>query len=151
MKQTFLLVLVLIASGLAAQPPVDGPGPGPKDPPLAPPQPAGPSAAEIQGMIEEEVDIALRKRLDEFAPLRSRRQLFIEFSGGVMTKYRQAQKSSSGDQPDGGRRAPNGIALGRAWISIFAAYSDIVESELELRFNGDYTLLDRKSWRCRAA
>jgi len=95
-------------------------------------------------MIEEEVDVALRRRLDEFAPLRSRRQLFLEFSGGVMTKYRQAQKSSRGDQPDGGRRAPNGIGLSRAWINVFAAYSDIVESELELRFNGDYTLLDEE-------
>lgn len=139
-----LLLLGLTGAGLAAQPPVDEPDPPPKDEPLAPAQPSGPSAAEIQGMIEEEVDVALRRRLDEFAPLRSRRQLFLEFAGGVMTKYRQAQKSSTGDQPDGGRRAPNGIALGRAWISVFAAYSDIVESELELRFNGDYTLLDEE-------
>ncbi|MBE7490776.1 MAG: hypothetical protein HS108_03280 [Planctomycetes bacterium] len=144
--KTVLTGLILLASaGLAAQPPVDDPPPReqpPKDAPLAPAR--APGAAEVQAMIEEEVDVAVRRRMDDFAPLRSRRQLFLEFAGGVMTKYRQAQKSSSGDQPDGGRRAPNGIALGRAWISVFAAYSDIVESELEIRFNGDYTLLDEE-------
>ena len=142
---TFILVLACSAA-LGAQPPVDQ-SPVEKDPPPPTPepppaQPAGPSLIELQGIIEQEVDAAVRRRMDEFAPLRSRRQLFVEFAGGVMTKYRQAQKSSSGDQPDGGRRAPTGFSVSRVWLGVFAAYSDIVESEVELSYNGDYSLLD---------
>lgn len=147
MRLTAICLFLLALAPLAAQPPIEpngGQGNGngtsqPKDPPLQPP-----SLAELQPLIEEEVDYALKRRLDEFAPLRSRRRLFLEFAGGVMVKYRQAQDDSSGDQPDGGARAPNGINLDRVWLSVFAAYSDIVESELEIRFNGDYTLLDEE-------
>ncbi|MBK9974573.1 MAG: hypothetical protein IPP14_07345 [Planctomycetes bacterium] len=145
-KSILFLLCVCLSATLAAQPPVDEP----KDPPVRQPDkepgtaPGSPTMSDLQAAVEQEVDIALRRRLEEFAPLRSRRQLFLEFAGGVMTKYRQAQKSASGDQPDGGRRAPNGIGLARVWLNVFAAYSDIVESELEIRFNGDYTLLDEE-------
>jgi hypothetical protein len=119
--------------------------PGPVEPPPKekPPAPAGLSPAEIRGLIQQEVEAASRKNMDELAPLQSRRRLLLEFSGGLMTKYRQAQQSATGDQPEGGRRAPNGFALSRVWINVFAAYSDIVESEVELAYNGDYSLLDQ--------
>jgi hypothetical protein len=145
---------LLLSSALAAQPPILEPEPEPE-----PTVTDGMTREEIEELIErrlaeqrqetesrieEEVDQAVRRRFEDFAPLRSRRELFLEFSGGLTVKYRQAQKAAEGDQPDGGHRAPSGIALDRAWLSVFAGYSDVVESELQLRFNGDYTLLDEE-------
>lgn len=154
-RLALLLVCLLAAAPLCAQPPL------PTDPPPADeaPQAGGLSRDEIERIIEdrlaeqregyeqyldEKVDQAVRRRFEDFAPIRSRRELFIEFSGGLTVKYRQAQKASEGDQPDGGRRAPTGINLGEAWLSIFAGYSDVVESEFTIRYNGDYTLLDEE-------
>jgi hypothetical protein len=146
---------VLMLAPLAAQPPIPEPEPEPEKPVVK----DGMTREEIEDLInrrveearkgfesyvDDEVDQAVRRRFEDFAPIRSRRELFIEFSGGLVVKYRQAQKSAEGDQPDGGRRAPNGIALDRAWLSIFAGYSDVVESELVFRYNGDYTLLDEE-------
>jgi hypothetical protein len=151
------LAMLVLAGPLAAQPPIPNGEPDPE--PEKPAVKDGMSREEIEELIDrrveearkgfesytdDEVDQAVRKRFEDFAPIRSRRELFIEFSGGLVVKYRQAQKSAEGDQPDGGRRAPNGIALDRAWLSIFAGYSDVVESELTFRYNGDYTLLDEE-------
>lgn len=142
-RTSFFVLCLTAACGLCAQPPIDEPK-EPKDKALKDGPAEPPRYPDLQPMIEQELEVLFNKKLDEFAPLRSRRHLFLEFAGGVMTKYRQAQKSASGDQPDGGRRAPNGIALARAFIDVFAGYSDIVESEFELRYNGDYTLLDEE-------
>lgn len=152
-----ILALCLAAGGLVAQPPVPGNGSGddngeaetPSDPPT------GMSAEDVRALLdeeregyrqylEEEVDQAVKRRFEDFSPIRSRRELYIELSGGLMVKYRQAQKRSTGAQPDGGRRAPSGIALDRAWFTLFAGYSDVVESELTIEYNGDYTLLDEE-------
>jgi hypothetical protein len=94
--------------------------------------------------LTDAVEDAVRRRFEDFAPLRSRRELFLEFSGGLMLKYRQAQHSPTDEQPGGGARAPSGITLARGWFTVFAGYSDVVESELTLQFNGDYTLLDQE-------
>jgi hypothetical protein len=159
MAARFVLLLLNLAlmAPLAAQPPIPEPEPEPE--PEKPAAKDGMSREEIEDLIEkrlaeqregfesyldEEVDQAVRRRFEDFAPIRSRRELFIEFSGGLTVKYRQAQKSAEGDQPDGGHRAPTGIALDDAWFSIFAGYSDVVESELQFRYNGDYTLLDEE-------
>lgn len=155
-----LLTAVILVCGniLAAQPPIppngsndNGETTEPKDPPPV----RGLTEEDVQAMlderqealeqyVEERVDQEVRRRFEDFSPIRSRRELFIEFAGGVTIKYRQAQKSAEGDQPDGGHRAPSGIALDDVWLSVFAGYSDVVESEVTLRFNGDYTLLDEE-------
>lgn len=150
-----LLALLLTSGALAAQPalPPDGDNGGNGGTDNTATSPAGISREEVEAMLDEqrrgmegwmqdEIDTAVKRRFEDFSPIRSRRELFIEFSGGVMVKYRQSQKSAKGDQPDGGRRAPAGINLGRAWFSAFAGYSDVVESEVTLRYNGDYALLD---------
>ncbi|MCB9933128.1 MAG: hypothetical protein H6841_06890 [Planctomycetes bacterium] len=149
------LTLTLLAAPLIAQPPLPTDEPKPEDPTGA----TGLTREEVEQIIEdrlaeqregyeqyldEKVDQAVRRRFEDFAPIRSRRELFIEFSGGLTVKYRQAQKSAKGDQPDGGQRAPAGISLADAWLSLFAGYSDVVESELTIRYNGDYTLLDEE-------
>jgi hypothetical protein len=98
----------------------------------------------LEQFIRDEVDDAVRRRFEDFSPLRSRRELFLEFSGGLTAKYRQAQHSPRSGQPPGGARAPVGISLTSAWFTVTAGYSDVVESELTLRYNGDYTLLDQE-------
>ena len=97
----------------------------------------------MEQYIEEEVEQAVRRRFTDFAPIRSRRQLFVELAGGLTVKYRQAQNTHESGQPPGGRRAPTGISLHRAWLSIHAGYSDVVSSEIQLQYNGDYSLLDQ--------
>ncbi|MCA8916448.1 MAG: hypothetical protein KDB90_13640 [Planctomycetes bacterium] len=154
-----MVLATALAAPLVAQPPPPNGGNGGEVKPEDKPKPSGLSEEDIQRIIDErlaeqregyeqyldeKVDQAVRRRFEDFAPIRSRRELFIEFSGGLTVKYRQSQKSAEGDQPDGGHRAPSGIALGSAWLSFFAGYSDVVESELTLRYNGDYTLLDEE-------
>lgn len=155
-----LTVALMCAAPLCAQPPLPPNGNGEKEPDGADgakPAPRGDyiTREELEAIlaqrgdgyeqyIEEEVDQAVRRRFEDFSPIRSRRELFIEFSGGLEIKYRQAQKRSASGQPDGGHRAPTGIALDRAWFSIFAGYSDVVSSRLTFEFNGDYTLLDEE-------
>lgn len=152
------IISTTLAAPLCAQPPIvppNGNGNGETKPDNGEPKDIGLNRDEVEAMLDEQraglegyiedrVDQAVRRRFEDFAPIRSRRELFVEFSGGLTIKYRQAQKSPKGDQPDGGQRAPNGIALDRAWFSIFAGYSDVVESELQIRFNGDYTLLNEE-------
>lgn len=98
--------------------------------------------AAADQMVRDEVEEAVRKRFEDFAPLRSRRELFLEFSGGLMVKFRQAQYEPHKEHPAGGARAPSGINFSSAWLTVFAGYSDVVESEVTVRFNGDYALLD---------
>lgn len=155
-RAILLVIFALMASApLCAQPPIVPPNGNGDNPDNGEPRDPGLTREDVEAMLDEQragmegyiedrVDQAVRRRFEDFAPIRSRRQLFVEFSGGLMIKYRQAQKSPKGDQPDGGQRAPSGIALDRAWFSIFAGYSDIVESELQIRFNGDYTLLNEE-------
>jgi hypothetical protein len=98
----------------------------------------------IEQLIRDEVDDAVRRRFEHFSPLRSRRELFLEFSGGMQIKYRQAQQTVRSGQVSGGARAPVGVALSSAWLTVRAGYSDVVESELTLRYNGDHALLDEE-------
>ncbi|MBK8207023.1 MAG: hypothetical protein IPK87_09570 [Planctomycetes bacterium] len=146
----FIFLATLVAGPLAAQPalpPDNGGGNGES-------REGGITREELEAalarqrtgfeqLIRDEVDDAVRRRFEDFAPLRSRRELFLEFSGGIMVKYRQGQHSPKGDQPGGGSRAASGINLSRAWFTVFAGYSDVVESELSIQYNGDYSLLDQ--------
>jgi len=151
------MLLLLLAAPLAAQAPLppngDNGGNGssgttPRDPDLMTRDEAQQMLARqrmgLEQFVRDEVDDAVRRRFEDFSPLRSRRELFLEFSGGLMLKYRQAQHSPRSGQPSGGARAPAGIALSRAWLTVTAGYSDVVESELTIRYNGDYTLLDQE-------
>lgn len=147
----FTTIACLAAASLVAQPP-DPPPPNGNGATEDPPQVPAPGEVTrrdldrlrsgIEQHIRDEVDDAVRRRFENFAPLRSRRELFLEFSGGVAVKYRQTQYEPRGDQPAGGARSPNGINLSRAWMTVFAGYSDVVESEFKLLYNGDYSLLD---------
>ncbi|MBZ0134754.1 MAG: hypothetical protein K8I27_00105 [Planctomycetes bacterium] len=158
MRLLILIFFLLVMAPLGAQPPIPpngGPDNGDTTTPKDSPGGSGLTEEDIlailderqEGLeqyVEERVDQEVRRRFEDFAPIRSRRELFIEFAGGVTIKYRQAQKSADGDQPDGGHRAPNGIGLDEVWLSVFAGYSDVVESEVSVLFNGDYTLLDEE-------
>ncbi len=129
------------------KPPENGEQPPPDTHHITPDELERRLARERQGYeqyIRDEVDQAVRRRFEDFAPLRSRRQLFLEFSGGLMLKYRQAQHSPENAQPGGGARAPAGLNIARGWLSVLAGYSDVVESEFTLAYNGDYALLDEE-------
>lgn len=149
MRAIWLLVLCL-ATPLWAQPPIpDGPpDPTPKEQPKEPPPEKPPAdeplpesdPAAIQTIVEDEV----RRRIEELMPLRSRKQLFVEFGGGLCVKYRQAQKNDLNGIQDGGHRAPVGFGIDRAWLGVYAGYSDLVEATLEMRFNGNYSLLNEE-------
>lgn len=144
---TIIVLFGLFAGALSAQPPIkqpdpdNGPDTQPSDPPL---RNNTDEALDLYALAEEEARKAVNRRFEDFSPLRSRRRLFIEFSGGLTGVYRQAEVDGNQDIPKGGHRAPNGINLKRAWLTFRAGYSDIVESVLTLRFNGDYSLLDEE-------
>ncbi|MCC6572703.1 MAG: hypothetical protein IT462_02830 [Planctomycetes bacterium] len=150
-----IAVVFCFAGALCAQPPIppDTPPPvTPKDPPVqpAPPQPVEPDPY----VLEKTIDERLARALDELTPLRSRKQLFVEFGGGINIKYRQTQKNDLRDIPDGGHRAPSGFGLDSAWLSVGVNYSDLVEAQLELRYNGNYSLYNQdileipRAWVC---
>ncbi|MHC4841254.1 MAG: hypothetical protein ACYTDT_09920 [Planctomycetota bacterium] len=101
-------------------------------------------AAEMDAMLQEQVDAEVRRQFEHFQPLRSRRELFIELAGGLDIKYRQAELEPRGDQASDGHRPPNGINLTGAWLTVYAGYSDVVSSELTIRYNGDYVLRDEE-------
>lgn len=152
MRNVLIALLFTLAAPLAAQPPIPDEPPEERTPPGEKPEPPktdealppidgpGLDPAEIQDMIDK----AIERKLEELAPLRSRKQLFVEFGGGLCVKYRQAQKNDLNGIPDGGHRAPIGFGIDRAWLGVYAGYSDLVEATLEMRFNGNYSLLDEE-------
>jgi hypothetical protein len=148
MRTYVLLLLCLLAAPLCAQPPVtdDPPKEPPKEEPKPPPdEPLPPPDGGMDpAEVDERIQEAIRRYLDELQPLRSRKQLFVEFGGGLCVKYRQAQKNDLNGIPDGGARAPVGFGIDRAWLGVYAGYSDLVEATLEVRFNGNYSLLNEE-------
>ena len=89
-----LLALLLTSGGLAAQPalPPDGDNGGNSTDNTSTP-PAGISREEVEAMLDEqrrgmegwmqdEIDTAVKRRFEDFSPIRSRRELFIEFRAG---------------------------------------------------------------------
>ena len=152
MRNVLIALLFTLAAPLAAQPPI--PDEPPKEEPLPEKKPEPPKTDEalppIDGPgldpaeIQDMIDKAIERKLEELAPLRSRKQLFVEFGGGLCVKYRQAQKNDLNGIPDGGHRAPIGFGIDRAWLGVYAGYSDLVEATLEMRFNGNYSLLDEE-------
>ncbi|MCC6149757.1 MAG: hypothetical protein IT461_05865 [Planctomycetes bacterium] len=149
MRLIATLMLCLIAAPLWAQPPAEEPPKEPpKDPPkeqpLPPPDEPLPEPGMDPAEFDERIREAIERRLEEIQPLRSRKQLFVEFGGGLCVKYRQAQKNDLNGIPDGGFRAPVGFGIDRAWLGVYAGYSDLVEATVELRFNGNYSLLDEE-------
>lgn len=101
-------------------------------------------AAELEGATQEQVESAVRQQFENFQPIRARRELFVELAGGLNIKYRQAELEPRGEQASDGHRPPNGINLSEAWLTVFAGYSDVVFSELTVRYNGDYRLRDEE-------
>lgn len=152
MRLIALVLLCLAAAPLWAQPPVETPKDPPKEehkqPPKEEPQPPPDEPLPEPGMdpaeLDERIKEAIDRRLEEIQPLRSRKLLYVEFGGGLCVKYRQAQKNDLNGIPDGGHRAPVGFGIDRGWFGIYAGYSDLVEASLEVRFNGNYSLLDEE-------
>ncbi|MCF6228005.1 MAG: hypothetical protein L3J82_04950 [Planctomycetes bacterium] len=161
MKLLLLSLAVLLSCALSGQPPVPpANGNGEPKPVETKPETASDTsdfvtreelqeildsqAAELEAAAKEQVDSEVRRQFEHFQPIRSRRELFVELAGGINIKYRQAEHEPRGDQASDGHRPPNGINLTDAWLTVFAGYSDVVSSELTIRYNGDYRLRDEE-------